>query len=446
MKSSIPFLKLVKRMACLWVGCLAGFSLQAQMDELPVDFPIGDDSPLYDTWELEQSKNYEVFYESSEIDPGFEIVSFQAPTEAPVELDSLRSRREMVNPPEDVLANKGLWGAVTDTMRDAFMLKEDIGGDPSPTPEARAEERDQQLAALIDLLHRRRVPQYLDKSYLSRATADLADKRRFSPRIEIRELDLRDSLEHGIFNASRGTLGMIASEKLTPIDEFTVQVDTSVIMGQQYGLCRDEPYWTQPSACFCTAFLVDSNIVATAAHCIQYLNLDEIKFILGFELANQKGKVDYKIEGRDIFTATEVIGRSESQPLDFVLLRIDRAASAQKVLKVATLPAAFGDSVYAIGFPSGLPMKVAGIGTVTQKEGNAFFYSNIDTYEGNSGSPVFSAKTHEVVGILIEGDQDFENQGNCRRAKECFGKNCKGEKAISASQVLPFLQHARQEY
>ncbi|MEY3444105.1 MAG: hypothetical protein RLZZ519_2386, partial [Bacteroidota bacterium] len=301
-----------------------------------------------------------------------------------------------------------------------------------------------QASILLDFIHRRRAPQYRDKPYLSHSTDNPFDRRRYSPRIEIRELDLRDSIENGIYSSSRGTLGMIQANRLTPVDEFTFQVDSTLKMGQAYGLCRDEPYWTQPSACFCTAFLVDSNTVATAAHCIQYVQLDEIKFILGFEIANFKGKVDYSIEGRDVFTATEIVGGSESQSLDFVLLRLDRTASAQKVLKVATSPPALTDSVYAIGFPSGLPMKVAGIGAVTQKEGDTYFYSNIDTYEGNSGSPVFNSRTHEVVGILIEGDQDFENRGNCRKAKDCFGRGCKGEKAISAVQILPFLENARQ--
>ncbi|WP_420540401.1 S46 family peptidase (plasmid) [Paenibacillus polymyxa] len=35
---------------------------------------------------------------------------------------------------------------------------------------------------------------------------------------------------------------------------------------------------------------------------------------------------------------------------------------------------------------------------------NAFFVANLDTYGGNSGSPVFNSDTHEVEGILVRGE------------------------------------------
>lgn len=422
----------------LWIGT---FQIKAQIGDVPLDYPNTKDASLYAAWEIEQMTNFEQFYETSEYDFGVTLVSFQAPEEPSRIFDSIRVSA-MDNDPTVSLFRK--FGPIADSLKEAALLKIDANGEVvAQKSEADLKYAAEQQSILLHYLRQRQSRQFLDKNYLFRSTHPF-DRRRFSPRLEIRELDVRDSIEHSIFQRSRGTLGMILANRLSPIDEFTVQVDASIKMGENYGLCRDEPYWDQPSSCFCTAFLVDSNIVATAAHCIQYLPLDQIKFILGFELARREGLVDYKIQGRDVFTATEIVGGSESQSLDFVLLRLDRTASAQKVLKVATSPPALTDSVYAIGFPSGLPMKVAGIGDVTQMEGDTYFYSNIDTYEGNSGSPVFNSRTHEVVGILIEGDQDFENRGNCRKAKDCYGRGCKGEKAISAVQILPFLENVRQ--
>ena len=36
-----------------------------------------------------------------------------------------------------------------------------------------------------------------------------------------------------------------------------------------------------------------------------------------------------------------------------------------------------------------------------------YFTANLDTYRGNSGSPVFNAITHKVEGVLVRGEQDF---------------------------------------
>ena len=42
-----------------------------------------------------------------------------------------------------------------------------------------------------------------------------------------------------------------------------------------------------------------------------------------------------------------------------------------------------------------------------------FFSADLDVYSGNSGSPVFSKDTDEMIGIVVRGDnQDFRWTGN----------------------------------
>lgn len=278
-----------------------------------------------------------------------------------------------------------------------------------------------------------------NKEFLARQLESPVPNRKYAGRLEIRDLSVVDPIELQIYQASRGVFGIIMANRLLETGNGKWQVDTSLKVGVSYGLCEDQAYWSQPSACYCTAFLVAPGIVATAAHCLEGVQLSDIRLIAGFELASKSGIVDYAIAADDIYEPVELMNDAAGQNLDFVFLRLKENAAFQKILPLATAAAHPADSVYAIGFPSGLPMKVAGIGPVTQTEGGVYFYSDIDTYEGNSGSPVFNARTHEVVGILIEGEQDFERQGNCSRAKPCFGSNCKGEKAISATQMIPYL-------
>ena len=45
-----------------------------------------------------------------------------------------------------------------------------------------------------------------------------------------------------------------------------------------------------------------------------------------------------------------------------------------------------------------------------------FFRANLDTYGGNSGSPVFNSDTHQIEGLLVRGETDFVMLGppnNC---------------------------------
>ncbi|MGK7898838.1 MAG: serine protease [Xenococcus sp. (in: cyanobacteria)] len=47
-------------------------------------------------------------------------------------------------------------------------------------------------------------------------------------------------------------------------------------------------------------------------------------------------------------------------------------------------------NVFVIGHPSGLPLKFANGTQVRDHSPSSFFVANLDTYGGNSGSPVFN--------------------------------------------------------
>jgi hypothetical protein len=57
----------------------------------------------------------------------------------------------------------------------------------------------------------------------------------------------------------------------------------------------------------------------------------------------------------------------------------------------------------------------------------AFFVANLDTYGGNSGSPVFNSETHKVEGILVRGETDFTTIGACTVSMRCPNTGCRGE-------------------
>ena len=98
------------------------------------------------------------------------------------------------------------------------------------------------------------------------------------------------------------------------------------------------------------------------------------------------------------------------------------------------------EQIFAIGNPSGFPLKVMK-GEVTNKnEGKLFFKTNIDSYRGNSGAPVFTQKESRLIGLLVSGEKDYEfdKLRGCYYSRKCSEQeslNCSGEKVISISQI-----------
>jgi Peptidase S46 len=64
----------------------------------------------------------------------------------------------------------------------------------------------------------------------------------------------------------------------------------------------------------------------------------------------------------------------------------------------------------------------------------AFFVANLDTYGGNSGSPVVDQHTHVVEGILVNGEDDFVQYDGCNVSVVCPDAGCQGE-AVTRSTL-----------
>jgi hypothetical protein len=83
---------------------------------------------------------------------------------------------------------------------------------------------------------------------------------------------------------------------------------------------------------------------------------------------------------------------------DYALIRLDRMVVNHRIAHIRESGKINdGQAVHVIGHPKGLPLKFAGGAVVRENRYQAFFIANLDTYRGNSGSPVFNSTTHELV-------------------------------------------------
>ena len=211
-----------------------------------------------------------------------------------------------------------------------------------------------------------------------------------------------------------------------------------------YGFCEGERFSEQPTAAICTGFLVAPKIMVTAGHCY----IEEKK-------ACQKNVwvFDYKssqlgeFPNENIYRCKKILKRTfENAGVDFTIVELDREVTDRKPLNLSAHRPVEGIPLVIMGYPMGLPIKIADGGEVLAVK-DTFFQANLDSFEGNSGSPVFNKGNGEVEGILVRGNPDYTREGNCKKANHCDdnGENCEvkgrllAEEVVTVDNILAFL-------
>lgn len=212
--------------------------------------------------------------------------------------------------------------------------------------------------------------------------------------------------------------------------------------GQSRNLCSGERFFNQPIGAFCTGFLVGPDLIATAGHCANDGNVTTILFVFGFRMEDANTPVT-RIPNKDIYRGKAMLGREEQGAgADWGLIQLDRPVTDRAVLQVRrTGRIADTASVSVIGHPAGLPVKFADGANVRDNTASAFFVANLDTYGGNSGSPVFGAN-HVVEGILVRGEADFVSNGTCNVSKVCPSSGCRGEDCTRIAELIDLIPQA----
>ena len=212
-------------------------------------------------------------------------------------------------------------------------------------------------------------------------------------------------------------------------------------------MCSGELFSSQPAPGFCTGFLVQEDVLITAGHCLEKASCSDMRIIFGFQMESDGSLATLSRD--DVFECEEVIARElpnqNNQHIDYGIIRLNRSTGR------AALDYGTGDHLRAqdrvavIGYPSGLPLKIASDALVLSNQtGDAYFVANLDTFGSNSGSPVINVNNYQVEGILVRGMPDYilSDDGSCIRVNRCpesGGANCAGENVTKMSRVAEFI-------
>ena len=226
----------------------------------------------------------------------------------------------------------------------------------------------------------------------------------------------------------------IPSRNLQPISSSYFSFPDKPIQDIRH-LCEDIPFNDQPAPGDCTGFLVAPKILVTAGHCVLSINdCEKNNWVFGF-----KNNVA-AFEASQIYSCKKIVEQkvvtSDYEHIDYAVIELDRAVVGVTPLSFRKKGEITKDTpLLVIGHPSGLPMKAAD-GAVVKIEGNAafmeklarrpyFFAANLDTFGGNSGSPIFNLNTGLVEGILVKGRDDyvFDQNFQCYRLSKVDDDN-----------------------
>ncbi len=201
------------------------------------------------------------------------------------------------------------------------------------------------------------------------------------------------------------------------------QLQHAKTFGTHFQLDQHAKFYDELTAGTGTAFLVSSDLVLTAAHCVctnagllDHANNQSTRFVFDFHMLGDK-QCQETFDVDCVYSIKKVVAHCfvmhKNRKLDWALVKLDRQVTGRVPLDLDFQSMLNEDTdVDVLGHPSGLPLKYTNDAKIKKIDHADCFEADLDTFGGNSGSPVFNTMTRKVIGILVRGLTDYETVTN----------------------------------
>ncbi len=253
--------------------------------------------------------------------------------------------------------------------------------------------------------------------------------------------DYFDVKDLAIRALSESTVALMSSSQIAP-EVNGLRTFKGANYGTSLGLCSGERFAEQNTGAFCSGFLIADDLIVTAGHCVPDLkSCGETSYVFGYRVM-APGILPLSAPASEVYSCKELLhSQAPSDGADFAIVKLDR-----KVKNHLPLPmrlngdVKIGDPLTVMGYPEGLPLKVADGAAVRTISKPGFFVANTDTYGGNSGSAVINSTTRLIEGVLVRGEKDFEwTPAGCARSYRCKDTACRGEDITRIGEIAKTL-------